>query len=63
MLWKEKLECQWQIEWAEELMGRHIFSLQTSLKSKRWKLNSGRRNDIVLTKQDFDFGIVGLPVA
>lgn len=47
---KDKLEYQWQIEWAEEPKGRHFFSLQTSIKSKRWKLNSGRRDDIVLTR-------------
>ena len=47
---KDKLEYQWQIEWAENPKGRHFFPLQTSIKTKRWRLNSGRRDDIVLTR-------------
>ncbi|KAM3606960.1 uncharacterized protein V6R79_000107 [Siganus canaliculatus] len=47
---KDKLEHQWQMEWAEERKGRHFFSLQPSTKTKRWKIKSGRRDDIVLTR-------------
>ena len=47
---KERLETQWGIEWAQGQKGRHFFSLQTTIKSKRWNLKSGRRDDVVLTR-------------
>lgn len=44
---RDKLEHQWQTEWAEYRKGRHSLLIPIT---KRWKLNSGRRDDLVLTR-------------
>lgn len=45
---KDKLELQWRKEWAEHLKSGHF--LLPPFTTKRWKLNSGRRDDVVLTR-------------
>ena len=47
---REKLEAQWQKEWAEEERGRLYFSVQPSIKKRGCTMNSGRRDNTVITR-------------
>ena len=47
---REQLERQWQKEWTEGEKGRLYFSIQPSVQKKTTSMNSGRRDNIVMTR-------------